>query len=273
MGLKNLRGYRKNYRKMAKKAKVSKSNGVKAKKNVINPVLKNYVKRMVRGNDEVKFFTQGIASSSNILGSGFNTTLNYGFTSSSSIIPAIQQGVGQQQRIGNKINTVGRLIVKGYVLALPVNATTNAYINTPFTVRIVVWRQKQNMTAISNTAFLDNGVTGAGNDFDGTLYNLMEPFNKDKFEIGAVRTFQLQPNYSTGGVTNLENLSRYPVNRFFRMTVKMPKVLLYNDTGLDPQNARWYMSAGIVQSTGSTIANSNIRATITADAILYYTDA
>lgn len=272
MGLKNLRGYRKNYRKMAKKAKVSKSNGVKAKKNVINPVLKNYVKRMVRGNDEVKFFTQGIASSSNILGSGFNTTLNYGFTSSSSIIPAIQQGVGQQQRIGNKINTVGRLIVKGYVLALPVNTTTNAYINTPFTVRIVVWRQKQNMTAISNTAFLDNGVTGAGNDFDGTLYNLMEPYNKDKFEIGGVRTFQLQPCASATGIT-AENVGSYPVNKFFKMRIKLPQSLLYNDTLLDPQNCRWFLSAGIVQSNGTVITNSNIRATITADTILYYTDA
>lgn len=273
MGLRNFRG-RKSYGKMAKKTvKVSKSNGIKAKKTVINPVLKSYVKKMVRGNDEVKFFTQGIASSNNILGSGFNTTTNYGFTSTSSIIPAIQQGVGQQQRVGNKINPVGRLIVKGYVLALPVNATNNAYINTPFSVRIVVWRQKQNMTAISNTAFLDNGITGAGNDFDGTLYNLMEPYNKDKFEIGAVRTFQLQPNYSTGGVTNFENLSKYPVNKFFRMTVKLPKTLLYNDTSLDPQNSRWYMSAGIVQSTGSVISNTNIRATITADAILYYTDA
>lgn len=270
---------KKNYAKMAAKAvkkvmsKPSSGVAIKSKKLVINPVLKSYVGKVVRRNIETKFHTNGIASSAPILGSGFNTTLNYGYTSVSSIIPAIQQGVGQQQRNGNRIFPVGRMIVKGYVLASPVNTTSNAYINTPFTVRIVVWRQKQNYTAVSNTAILDSGVTGAGNDFDGTLYNLMEPFNKDKFDIAAVRTFQLQPNSSAVGISPTENLSRYPVNRFFKMTVPLPRMLLYNDTGLDPQNCRWYLSAGIVQSNGTVIANTNTRATITADSIIYYTDA
>lgn len=263
---------RKKYAKKMKKSSVSKSNGIKAKKSVINPILKSYVKRIVKGTEEIKFHTAALASSNNILGSGFNTTTNYGYTTPSSIIPPIQQGVGQQQRVGNKIRPVGKLIIKGYVLATPVTTTNNAYINTPFTVRVVVWRQRQNPTSVSNTAILDSGVTGAGNDFDGTLYDLMTPFNKDKFEIGAVRTFQLQPNYSVG-VSPQENLSKYPVNKFFKMYVKLPKNLLYNDTLLDPQNARWYMSAGIVQSTGATIANTNVRATITADSILYYSDA
>lgn len=267
MGLKG----KKNYGKMAKKA-VNKQNGIKSSKEVINPVLKSYVKKMVKGTEETKFHTAGIATNNNILGSGFNTTTGYGFTSSSSIIPTIQQGVGQQQRIGNKIKPVGKLLVKGYVLALPVNTTTNAYINTPFTVRIVIWRQRQNQTSVSNTGILDSGVTGTGNDFDGSLYDLMTPFNKDKFEIGAVRTFQLQPCASAAGLTT-ENLSNYPVNKFFKMYVKLPSSLLYNDTLLDPQNCRWFMSAGIVQSNGSLISNSNIRATITADSILYYNDA
>lgn len=264
--------FKRKYAKKMKKSKVSKSNGIRAKKLVINPVLKSYVKRMVKGNTEIKFHTAALASSNNILGSGFNTTSNYGYTCPSSIIPSIQQGVGQQQRVGNKIRPVGKLLIKGYVLATPVTTTNNAYINTPFTVRVVVWRQKQNYTAISNTAILDSGVTGSGNDFDGTLYDLMTPFNKDKFDIGAVRTFQLQPNYSVG-VTPQENLSKYPVNKFFKMYVKLPKTLLYNDTGLDPQNARWYISVGIVQSTGAVIANTNVRATVTADSILYYSDA
>lgn len=241
-------------------------------KPILNPVIKRYVRKVVKGTEEVKVQTAGIATSNNILGSGFNTTTGYGFTSSSSIIPTIQQGVGQQQRIGNKIRPVGKLIVKGYVLALPVNTTSNAYINTPFTVRVVVWRQRQNPTSVSNTGILDSGVAGGGNDFDGTLYNLMEPYNKDKFEIGGVRTFQLQPCASATGIT-AENVGSYPVNKFFKMRIKLPQSLLYNDTLLDPQNCRWFLSAGIVQSNGTVITNSNIRATITADTILYYTDA
>lgn len=271
MGLKNLRGRRKNYKKSAV-GKVSKSNGLKAKKTVINPLLKSYVKQIVRRNEETKFFTGSVAYKQSILGSGFNTTSNFGFNSSFSIVPTIQQGVGQQQRIGNRITTPGYITLRGHVIALPTSTTSNPYNNIPFYVKIVVWRQRQSLTTVSNTAILDNGISAGGNDFDGTLDDMMVPFNYDRFEIAATRTFVLQPN-ATIGTYSAENLSKYPMHKFLKMRVKVPKTLMYNDNSNDPTNSRWYVSAGIANFNGDLAINTIARAQITLDCTMKYTDA
>lgn len=270
MGLNNLRGRRKNYSKMAKKA-VKKSNGVTSKKRVVNPVLKSYVKKIVNGTEEVKFFTQPIATKTTLNGTGFNTTGNFGFNSGV-IIPQLSQGPGQTQRVGNQVSTRGRLLVKGHVLALPTSATSNPFPNMPFYVRIVVWRHKLNYSQTTNADILDNGLTAGGNPFDGTLDDLNVPFNKDKFDIGAVRVFSLQP-ISTVATYSSENLSKYPCSKFFKMYVKIPAKLKYNDATLEPQNCRWYLSAGIVNHDGSLAVNNIYRANITADSTMRWTDA
>lgn len=271
MGLKNLRRRKMGGIKKAPKSKVSKSNGLQAKKLVVNPMLKSIVKRIVKKEEEVKHFTNPIWYKQNIFGTGFNTTTGLGITTISSILPVIQQGVGQQQRIGNRIRPVA-FVVRGHVVANPVTTTNNPYINVPFYVRICVWRQKQSMTTVSNTQFLDDGITNGGNDFDGTLDDLMVPFNKDRFDIPVVRQFMLQPCNSQVGLTP-ETLSKFPVSRMFKFRVPLPKSLIYNDTAQDPSNCKWYMSAGIVNADGTLATTSVARAAITSVAVLKYTDA
>lgn len=273
MAYKGKSGKKKNYSRMAKKALASKkssSNGIKTSQPVINPSLKAVVKRMINNTEEKKFMTASIAYKSNILGTGFNTTSNFGYTTSSSIIPVIQQGIGEQQRVGCKIRPVS-FLCRGHVLALP-TGTSNPYTNIPFYVRVVIWRQKQSMTTLSNTGFLDDGITGGGNDFDGSLDDLMVPYNKDRFQIAVARTFKLQPSANTG-TQPAENLSKYPMSALFKFRIPLPKTLVYNDTASDPSNARWYMSAGIVNFDGQLAINSIIRANITAQTVLTYTDA
>lgn len=266
-------------KRMKKTSKVkpipsAKRNAVLVPKPVINPAIKQYVKKLVKSTEEVKVQTYAIATSSSLLGSGFNLTNNYGFYTPQTIIPVVSQGVGQQQRIGNVIRPIGsRFMIKGYVLALPVNATNNAYQNLPFHVRVCVYRQKQNNNTPNNSGILDSQTTDQGNDFTGSLYDLMTPYNKDKYEIGFSRTFTLQPCSSTGGVTNVDNIGPYPVCRFFKGYIKLPAVLKYNDTNTAPMNSNWFMAAGIVQSDGTLITNSNVRCRITADTIMKYTDA
>jgi len=268
MGLKNLRGNKKNYSKMAKKAM---GNGITSKKSVVNPALKSMVKKMVNKTEEVKFFTQAIATKTTILGTGFNTTGNFGFNSGV-ILPQVSQGPGQTQRIGNQISPKGKLLVRGHVLALPTSAASNPFPNMPFYVKLVVWRHKLNYTQTTNSDILDNGFTAGGNPFDGTLDDLSAPLNRDKYDIGAVRTFSLQPN-ATVGTYSAENLSRFPVSKFFRMYVKLPAKLTYNDAPLEPTNCRWYLSAGIVNHDGSLSVNTNYRANITADSVMRWSDA
>lgn len=266
-------GKKRNYARMAKKAvRKPKANGIKVSKPVINPVLKKYVSKLVNKTEEIKVFTNGLATKYNIQGSGFNTTGPFGFNSPSNIIPIISQGTGQHQRVGNVIRPKGKLYIRGHVVALPTSSTNNPFPNCPFYVKIVVWRQKASMSTISNTDILDNGITAGGINFDGTLDDLMIPFNRDKYVIGAVKTFSLQPNSTVSGYST-ENLSRFPVSKFFKMYVDLPAKLTYNDTLLDPSNCRWYMSAGIVNCDGTLAINSIYRAQITADATMRFTDA
>lgn len=263
-----------NYQRMAKKAVVkSKANGLKVKKSVINPALKRVVRKMINNTEEKKFYTQSIAYKSPILGTGFNTTGNFGYNTASNIIPVITQGTGQQQRIGCKIRPTS-LLVRGHILALPTTAAggTNPYTNIPFYVRIVVWRQRQSMTTATNPAILDDGITSGGNDFEGSLDDLMVPFNKDRFNIAKVITLKLQPA-ANSGTAAAENLSKYPMSAFFKFRVPIPKVFVYNDTALDPSNCRWFMSAGIVNFDGTLAINTVSRANITAQSVLSYTDA
>lgn len=258
-------------RKTKKVVAPPKANGVKVAKRVVNPVLKKMVKRMIGKTEEVKFFTQPIATKTAILGTGFNTTGNFGFNSGV-IVPQLSQGAGQTQRVGNQVQPKGKLMVKGHVLALPTSSTTNPFPNMPFYVRIVVWRHKLNYLQTTNPDILDNGFTAGGNPFDGTLDDLNVPFNRDKYDIGAVRVFSLQPN-ATVGTYSTENLSKYPVSKFFKMYVKLPAKLRYNDASLEPQNCRWYLSAGIVNHDGTLSVNTNARANITCDAVMRWSDA
>lgn len=266
---------KKNYSRMAKKAlspKKSSSNGIKVMKPVINSALKQYVNKIVNATEETKFMTNSLAYKSNITGTGFNTTGPIGFNTAFNIIPVVSQGVAQGNRVGNRISPVGKLLIRGSLLALPTSATTNPCANLPFYVRVVVWRHKASMTTVTNSDILDDNITIGGVGFAGTIDDLMLPYNKDKYIIGASRTFALQPN-STVGTYSSENLSRYPISKMFKMYIDLPKHLNYNDTSADPSNARWYLSAGVVNFDSSSLVTSNIRCNLTAEAVLQFKDA
>lgn len=263
---------KKNNKMKSSLSKKSSSNGIKAMKPVINSALKQYVNKIVNSTEETKFMTNTLAYKSNIAGTGFNTTGSIGFNSAFNIIPVVAQGVAQGNRVGNRIAPVGKLLIRGSLLALPTSATTNPCANCPFYVRVVVWRHKASMTTATNSDILDDNITVGGVGFAGTIDDLMLPYNKDKYVIGASRTFSLQPN-ATVGTYSIENLSRYPISKMFKMYIDLPKHLSYNDTSADPSNARWYLSAGVVNFDSSSLPTSNIRVTFTAEAVLQFKDA
>lgn len=262
------KGYKKNPTRKPK----AKNNGIKTQKTVINPALKSYVNRIVRGSEETKYNSLSLAYKSNITGIGFNTTGPVGFNSSFNILPVISQGTGQAQRVGNRVAPVGKLLIRGSLLALPTSAATNPCANCPFYVRVVIWRHKASMTTVTNSDILDDNITLGGTPFAGTIDDLMLPYNKDKYLIGASRTYKLQPN-ATVGTFSQENLSKYPVSRMFKIYVPLPKHITYNDLSADPSNVRWYMSAGVVNMDGSLLTTSSIRATLTAEALFKFKDA
>lgn len=267
---------KKNYAKMAKKAvSKSKSNGLKVMKPVINPQLKSYVKKIVSGTEETKLANFDVAYRAAILGTGFNNNLgagNYGYTTPVTLVPPVAIGTSNGNRVGNQISPKS-CFIRGVIRALPITGTggTNAWANEPFYVRVVIYKTKLNMDLNINDTILDNG---AGSEpFDGTLETLLLPYNKDKYVIGATRQFKLQAPPGTAGTLTNQNIGSLPVSKLFKIKLPMPKRLTYVDTNPDPSNCRWFMAAGIVNVSGNIAANTDIRANITCESMLYYTDA
>lgn len=269
---------KKNYNKMAKKAILKKSsavsNGVKMNKPVINPVLKSYVKRIVSGSEEKKKAVLQMAYKAFINGTGFDNAAvpAYGYTTSIPVIPLISQGTTVADRVGNVIRPTF-CQVRGYVRASPITATggANSWPNEPFYVRLVLYRPKSNMSANINSDILDNGSSSQG--FDGELDAMLLPYNREKFLIGYSTTFKLQAPAGTVGTNVNNDIGGLPVSKLFKIRVPLPKKLTFVDAQQSPSNARWYLAAGIVNTSGNLAAATDIRATITLSSIMEFTDA
>lgn len=269
---------KKNYSKMAKKA-VSKmvpapANGIKTLKPVMNPDLKKYVERIVKTTEEVKISNQEIAYRTPINGSGFDVQglPPYGFNSTTHIYPFISQGTGIADRTGNKIRPT-KCFIRGYIRASPISAIggNNAWPNEPFYVRLVLYRPKANMSVNTNNDIMDNG--NGTEFFNGELDGMLLPYNKEKYLIGYSKTFKLQAPAGSAGTLVNNDIGGLPVSVFFRIKVPTPKTFTYVDTQTSPSNSRWYLSAGVVNTSGNLAAASDIRATISAESLLYFTDA
>lgn len=265
-------------RKMASRVKSTRkprSNGVKVSKPAINPQLKSYVKRMVKSTEEKKFANLEVAYRAHILGTGFDNAAvptAYGYTTNFNIIPPLTAGTGVANRIGNKVNPTS-CFIRGYLRASPITAVggTNSWPNEPFYVRVVLYRMKSSMTTNVNSDILDNGNGTEG--FDGTLDGMLLPYSKEKFLIAYSRTFKLQAPAGTVGTNVNNDIGGLPVAKFFKIKVPLPKTLSYVDVQTDPSNARWYLAAGVVNTSGNIAAATDIRCTITAESVMYFTDA
>lgn len=269
-------GKKRNYKRGGKKTTIKlKENGIKVLKPAINPALKKLVKKMISGTEEVKLANFDVAYRAPIFGTGFNNNLgsgNYGYTSALTIVPPVAIGTTNGQRIGNKI-VPKSCYIRGVVRALPITSTggTNAWPNEPFYIRIVVYKTKLNMDTNINDTILDNG---AGSEpFDGTLETLLLPYNKNKYIIGATRQYKLQAPPGTSGTLTNNNIGSLPVAKLFKIKLPIPKHLSYVDTNPDPSNCRWYLAAGIVNVSGNLASNLDVRANLTVESMLYYTDA
>lgn len=256
-------------------AKKTKSNGIKTSKMVTNPKLKYLIKRFIHSNAEVKTVTSTlfplIGASGLIYSCGINNTTVpvLGATCPNSIIPGLLQGTGQGQRIGNKIQPVS-LLVRGVVNALPTTLATgnNFYMNQPLYVRIVVYCLNSSATTNVNDNLLDQGSTNK--NFDGTLSDLLLPYNTERFKIIKSMQFNLQPVFDPNS-SPVENTNK-PTSKMFKFYVPLPKSLTYADNVADNNKVRYYIAAGVVNYDGNLLASTDVRAKIWAESVLKFRD-
>lgn len=181
-----------------------------------------------------------------------------------SIIPTMTQGVGSNQRTGDKIRPTS-LKLDGVI---SYNDIGQGYIGVPFHVVVFVLQAKRNRDAqqISTVTpiskLLDGGLTP--DSWDGTTQNSTYPINRDEFEILGARSFKI------AGVT-AEN-SRSLTARY-SMNVKTPAVLDYTFGGSTPTNFAPFVVLGWCRDDGQTPSIGQTYVKHTCNSRLYYTDA
>lgn len=267
---------KKNFKKVAKRP-LSRSARVVSSKRVVSPTLKKIVKRMISATEEIKQTGMTIAYKNGIMGQGFNNNpaVNTGYSNTTCIIPQIGQGTLNNQKVGNVVIPKS-CVVRGYLNALPITANggTNPYPNVPFYVKVIVYRLKVNMTSNFNEDIMDDA--GAYVPFSGFIDDLLLPLNTEKYAIAYNKTFKLQAPPGTAGTNTNSNIGSIPTAKMFKVNLlkHLPKKLKYTDTSLDPTNARWFISAGIVPCDGnSTYLTTEARAWISCESLIKFTDA
>lgn len=150
----------------------------------------------------------------------------------------IAQGTGQANRVGNRITT-RRLIFNGILNPEPYNATTNPN-PAPLEVLMIIYRDKSDplnfTTSLTNLYQNGNGASTP----NGTLTDLIFPFNTDRYTIYYKRVFKLGYNAYLGtgqnaGAQNFTN-NDFKLNcRFWVDCTKyVNKIMKFNDTANTP---------------------------------------
>lgn len=198
-----------------------------------------------------------------------------------SVMPAVTQGVGDNQRIGDQIQ------VKGMYVHVNVSLLSQfAYnANSPIRVRLFLlthksYKQTQGLAANlpPYTTLLrsnDDGTAGSTTQpFDGTPQNYILPVNKEIYNVLKDISFQLAPPDTsiTAGADAL-----YQANKQFKFKIRCPKLLQYDkvSTGVDfPVNWAPFMAVGYCYPDNSIIPDTTTtKIVVTARSFLYYEDA
>lgn len=200
---------------------------------------------------------------------------------------AITKGYQSNERVGSVINPV-YMRIAGYVVTQPYSSDGGSGSGTfnectlPYTVKILVFKFKPGMAlplspahALDMVLVNDAAVGTPQTDvaFDGSIEREMLPL-AHQIKPLAARSLKMRPPLSgTTDPTINSQTSNAPSYRYFRMYVPMPKKLLY-EPGVDrPTNCWFSLSARIVDGSGTSIHQQQVRCKLYARATLAYKDA
>lgn len=241
-------------------------------------VTKSQLYRAIRRNVETKFATNQYTYSQ--FNSGINSAGDL-----ITVLPQIQNGTGQNGRIGHSIRPL-RLVIKGYVCyhtdALVASA---AYLSASMLgARLFLFQDKTNRSytnGITNYQILDAGGTSA--NFTGTAMQWVLPHNNDQFKFFVDRRMKiLKPFGYTNSTapTNATDITSFNNTMFhpFTITLKqkqLPAVIQYDDTLSNsyPTNFSPFLALGYCDLLNKTADVINSRLGMEFSATLYYEDA
>lgn len=179
------------------------------------------------------------------------------------LLPAITQGQGYNQRIGNRIQPTS-LIVDG---AVTFNDYGEGFIGVPLRVIVMVLQSKSvkdtNLLPDPNiSTLMDNGTGGA--PWDGSTTNSFFPVNTEEFTVLAKRTFKLSDVTAENSVC---------MSKRYKMSIKCPKQLMYEGTGNYPTNFAPFIVLGWCRDDAVTPTIGQVYVKHTCSSRLTYTDS
>lgn len=193
---------------------------------------------------------------------------------------AIIQGVGQSQRIGNKIR-ITKATIKGTIVANQYNAVTNPN-PVPIVVKMVFFFAKTDPNTQPTPAFsadyydFNNTVNGFRND----LVDQWAAINTEKYKVMGVRTFKL--GFSTldkvgpgvSGTTNYAN-NDFKYNASFSVdyTKWIPRTQVFRDNNIDSSSRQLYAMWIVSSATGGNITDGTYPAGTQFSMDMEYEDA
>lgn len=187
-----------------------------------------------------------------------------------SLIPAISQGVGDYQRIGQKIR-MKYLTIKGSVSYETAIGTTN---NLPIYVDMFVLADKiQKSQNSSPHDYRILNASGSPVAYNGTGPYSHLPVNTEEFTLVKRIRKKLALNWAPGNTSTTITDPNQPLRAFFKLKIPVNrKVADYESASANlPQNCNYWLAAGFTQYTDSTQTAAPLR--IQWAQTLYYTDA
>lgn len=231
----------------------------------VSPSLNQAIKTVIRRNEE----TKSQSFSSNDASIGVYNTLTGSLTNLNinNVFSLVTQGVGQGQRVGNKIAPTS-LKLHGFISCENAQVLTNAYF------RLVMLKYKPaNDPPLTGTyaGLFQTGSTQSSPT--GTLLDLMRDFNKDLWTIYASKV--LGPFGSVASVYSTMASSQTVIAKRFTFDLsKHCKSVSYNDTTSDPTNFAMRMVILPCNADGTQIVTAQVaNFSYTYDIELKYKDA
>jgi len=232
----------------------------KARSYPVPSIVKQYVKRAIRRDNENKIPNSLTATNSSVLPM---TSTSWGSIISLSDVWSINQGTGQANRLGNAIRPV-MWNMKG---SLYVNSVSGLF---PSIIKMFVFKLVQGYQGPATGGALPSDFFQNGNSAvapTNTIADMYRNVNTDKYKVYTTRTFKIGPS-SLSGTTNNDF-------DFFKMfsfnLLKYQKhIVKYVDAGTTPTNSGLYLA--FVACTTNDIALSGNDLKISYDVTAKFED-
>jgi len=223
------------------------------------------VMAVVKGVAETKIKSGLQLDNSNLItGSGLNLAAGKGYANMHVMqLVGLSQGVGNDQRIGNKISNC-KLRLSGFVETMPFNATTNTS-QVPFELHMVILKAKNGLPASLNftdVKTIPGSTTGGVVDVISSCY----PWNTDAYTIKKHKIFKLAATfpYVSGSLTDVVTGSD-PKFWFQRFNIDVPvdKTQTFTDGSITPAQTDYSIIWYVINGDGAALPASQVRCQVT----------